>query len=179
MPRSLAPDLGGVLTLEDLGNLGEFVGGIAVVMTLVYLAIQVQRNTAALRTASRQDIVESLRAFYRPLITSGETTQIYLQGLRDYPNLPQPQRARFSALLTDQGLHFESAFALYQSGTLDLETYRSYRDFFCALITTPGGAAFWNEARPFYPTHMTEAVEVRISQGELPAILAEPSVRAE
>jgi hypothetical protein len=46
---------------ETLGNLGDFIGGIAVVVTLVYLAIQVRQNTIALRTASRQEIVRAFR----------------------------------------------------------------------------------------------------------------------
>jgi hypothetical protein len=47
--------------LEALGNLGDFIGGIAVVATLVYLALQVRQNTAALRTASWQAVVAAYR----------------------------------------------------------------------------------------------------------------------
>ena len=35
--------------LEDLGNLGDFVGGVAVVITLIYLAIQIRHNTGAVK----------------------------------------------------------------------------------------------------------------------------------
>jgi len=31
--------------LEDLGNLGDFIGGIAVIATLIYPALQVRNNT--------------------------------------------------------------------------------------------------------------------------------------
>ena len=36
------------LNLEALGNLGDFVGGIAVVVTLIYLALQVRQNNEQL-----------------------------------------------------------------------------------------------------------------------------------
>ncbi len=39
--------------LENLGNLGDFVGGIGVVVTLVYLAIQVRSNTRQVEENSR------------------------------------------------------------------------------------------------------------------------------
>jgi hypothetical protein len=42
--------------LEALGNMGHFIGGIAVVITLVYLALQIRHNTAAVEAASRQDV---------------------------------------------------------------------------------------------------------------------------
>jgi hypothetical protein len=41
-----------MMTLSDLGDLGDFLGGIGVFITLVYLAIQVRRNTMAVRSTS-------------------------------------------------------------------------------------------------------------------------------
>ena len=39
-------------TLQDLGSLGEFVGAIGVVVSLVYLAQQMRQNTTSVRAAS-------------------------------------------------------------------------------------------------------------------------------
>ena len=36
------------LTIQDLGSLGEFFGSIAVLATLVYLALQTRQNTEAI-----------------------------------------------------------------------------------------------------------------------------------
>lgn len=47
--------------LDTLGNLGDFVGGIAVVITLIYLAVQVRQNTSALKAASWQEVVSGAR----------------------------------------------------------------------------------------------------------------------
>ena len=33
------------MTLQDLGNVSQFIGGIAIVISLIYLAIQVRQNT--------------------------------------------------------------------------------------------------------------------------------------
>ena len=40
--------------LEDLGNLGDFLGGIAVIATLIYLAIQLRQNTRILQSVGEQ-----------------------------------------------------------------------------------------------------------------------------
>jgi hypothetical protein len=42
------------VTLEDLGNLGDFIGGLAVIVTLFYLAVQIRQNTRMLRSAGEQ-----------------------------------------------------------------------------------------------------------------------------
>ncbi len=40
------------MDLTQLANLGEFIGGVAVVVTLVYLAAQVRQNTNAIKVSS-------------------------------------------------------------------------------------------------------------------------------
>jgi hypothetical protein len=45
--------------LEELGNIGDFVGGLAVVVTLVYLALQIRQNTATTRVQTVQHLLTS------------------------------------------------------------------------------------------------------------------------
>ena len=53
------------MTLEDLGNLGEFVGAIAVVITLVYLSIQIRHNTRMMRHQILRSRHDALNQTYR------------------------------------------------------------------------------------------------------------------
>jgi hypothetical protein len=45
--------------LDVLGNLGDFVGGLAVVVTLIYLALQIRQNTATTRVQTVQHLLTS------------------------------------------------------------------------------------------------------------------------
>ena len=45
LPLNADPLGGGARVLEDLGNLGDFLGGLAVIATLIYLAVQVRQNS--------------------------------------------------------------------------------------------------------------------------------------
>ena len=47
------------MTLEDLGNVGEFTAAIATLVTLVYLALQIRQNTRSVRSAAYQSAVAS------------------------------------------------------------------------------------------------------------------------
>ena len=42
--------------LDELGNIGDFLGGLAVVVTLVYLALQIRQNTATTRVQTVQHL---------------------------------------------------------------------------------------------------------------------------
>ena len=47
------------MTLEDLGNIGEFVAAIATLITLIYLAAQIRRSSTAVEAATNQAVSDS------------------------------------------------------------------------------------------------------------------------
>ena len=156
--------------LEALGNLGDFIGGIAVVATLIYLAVQVRQNTAALRTASRQEIVAGFREYNRLSFHPGAIRAFEL-GLRRDPNLSEEERGLFAAQINDHVVFFQGAYALYEAGTLEDDTYQAYLTYLAAQLATPGGAEWWGEVSPLYTPRMVSAVNERLRQGGLPDLL--------
>ena len=48
------------MTLENLGNIGEFVGALAVVLSLIYLAVQIRQNTHQIEENTEVTRVTSL-----------------------------------------------------------------------------------------------------------------------
>ena len=42
------------MTLANLANIGEFIGGIAVIVSLIYLALQIRHNTKTVRGSTLQ-----------------------------------------------------------------------------------------------------------------------------
>ena len=122
--------------LDQLGNIGDFVGGIAVVITLIYLALQIRSNTVAVETASRQDVTTGFRD-WNWLTLDPRNMSALVVGMRRYPNMTPEQKWIFSSMVNDQAHHLESALALYESGTLkgDLPNLLDY-----ALFAEPPAA---------------------------------------
>jgi hypothetical protein len=156
--------------LDALGNLGDFIGGIAVIVTLIYLATQVRLHTAALRTASRQDISAGYRAQNDHLIDP-QVSEAYALGLRHYPDMPSEQKRIFAHAINDHALFFQTAFALYEAGTLGEENYTPYLTWFACHLATPGGSIWWNEAGAFYNADLVHAIELKLSEQKLPNVL--------
>ena len=46
------------MDIQTLGNLGEFIGSLAVLVTLLYLAIQTKQTVTITRQSSLSDILE-------------------------------------------------------------------------------------------------------------------------
>ncbi len=56
------------MDLSQLANLGEFIGGVAVLVTLVYLALQVRQGNMIERRNGDRAFAEQIdRAFFEPM----------------------------------------------------------------------------------------------------------------
>ena len=69
-------------TIQDLGAIGEFVGAFAVVVTLIYLTLQVRQSTAQARLASIQAVNASNDSAFNPIYIP-ENTRVWTVGLED------------------------------------------------------------------------------------------------
>ena len=157
------------MTLQDLGNVGEFVAAIATIATLAYLALQIRRNTTSVRAASRLEIASGWRAYNR-LVLDSDARLTYAKGLREFPDMPFDQRSLFSVLLGDHAVFFQGTFALYEEGQLDEGTYQDYLTWFACQIATPGGSEWWAETSGFLVKGAAAAVNATLARGELPDI---------
>ena len=167
------------MNLESLGNIGEFIGGLAVIASLVYLAVQIRQNTKLLRSASRQDIVSGYRAHSRLFLEPGRS-RAYAEGLSAYPDMPFDEKSMFGYLVADHAVFFQAVFALHESGTLEDEVYQAYLDWFACHLATPGGSVWWAQIRSILtPRRMVEAVDARLARGGLPDIRELPQWQLE
>lgn len=84
-----------------LGNYGEFVGAIAVVITLVYLSLQVrgaaeqvEQNQQAIRTQNQQSVCENFNT-WRKMVLDGDNHQIWFRGINDLSDLNEAEKQKF------------------------------------------------------------------------------------
>ena len=73
--------------------------------------------------------------------------------------------------MSEHTLFFQSAFALYESGQLETETYHAYREWIAVFLATPGGSAWWEGARLVYASRVAEALDERLHRGGLANVL--------
>ena len=76
------------MNLEALGNIGDFLGGIGVVVTLVYLAAQIRQNTAQLRSnaegarvAALDETTRSLGLWQDGIVSRRDVAALWERGL--------------------------------------------------------------------------------------------------
>ena len=86
------------MNLDALGNLGDFIGGIAVIASFIYLALQIRQNTKTLCANSVQELTENILRATAALIEP-ENAEIYIRGAQSYSLLTREEKLRFQLLL--------------------------------------------------------------------------------
>ena len=82
------------MSLNDLANMGQVIGAIAVVISLIYVALQIRQNTNAVRSATAQSVHEHFASWYHLIAADAELSRIVADGLRDYQLLSENERTR-------------------------------------------------------------------------------------
>jgi len=106
------------MSLNDLANLGQIIGAIAVVISLIYVALQIRQNTNAVRSATAQTVHEHFANWYRLVAADGELARIVANGLRDYGSLSEQERVRFVAAFMSFLSYSQNAFLKWREGLL-------------------------------------------------------------
>ncbi len=137
---------------DAIGAVGEILGGLGVLGSLIYLATQIRDNTRNLQAASLQSILDGPRdRFFLPLATSGETSDIFARGLNSLDHLDDAERRRFFLLMFEQFFQMQQVMELHERGLLPKPDYDAWLKFAASLVTTPGGTAIW----PYAETTLT------------------------
>ena len=110
--------LGGVLTIQDLGNIGEFVAAIATVVTLVYLAVQIRQNTRSLTAAAHQDATRSANDWGALFIHHPETAALFRKGIADPTALDPEESIEFDHIASSLLRNYSLAKQLTEDGLI-------------------------------------------------------------
>jgi hypothetical protein len=104
------------VTIQEYGSIGEIVGAIATVATLIYLALQIRANTLATKADTRRTNQNNRQLAYSDIIASEEVASIFKAGLADRSGLSSTERIRFNFLFSKVVADSANAFADQRDG---------------------------------------------------------------
>jgi hypothetical protein len=155
------------LSLQDLGNLGEFIGAIGVVVSLIYLAAQIRHNTRAVRASAQQETTRDASDFLGQVSSSAEMARILRVGLGEWDKLDDDDRMRFSMLLFRVFFNFQHLFSLNREHNLEPEFWASQREVVLWYMRQPGVHRWWSGSKSRLNRSFVEYIESEaIQQGD-------------
>jgi hypothetical protein len=104
---------------EAISAVGESIGGIAVIASLIYLGLQTRSNAKATEGLVRRQIADSSQLAYLTAVESPEFSSLVTRALMSNSELESDERSQMIRFINAIFLNFEVAYHQYESGLYD------------------------------------------------------------
>lgn len=147
------------MTLQEWGALGELIGGIAIIVSLIYVGVQVKDSAKATRSAAANDASVSMQAWYLELGSNRQASDIWLNAMRSPEPLSTHDEFQFLMSMHAVFLGFQNCYLLSQEGTLDPEIREALTFAIIAVKDLPGMDRYWRQRKGFLHSGFTRYVD--------------------
>ena len=154
------------MDITTLAAWGEFLGGIGVIASLIYLASQIRQNSKLLRASVASVINETTTRIGILAAEDPEVARLYFEGLADPSALTAIDRRRFDSMIGTfvGGLQQELQFA--QDGIIAPSLWASRIRGTRWMLHQPGMQQWWEEWQNLYSDDLVALVDGLIREGE-------------
>ena len=153
-------------TLQALGNLGEFIGAVGVVISLVYLARQMIQNTTSVRAASFNSMVQNSIGLLEHSFRDSEFAAFLNRAESDPDSLTSDERIRWDAYMTAVYRHFGNLMYQQRVGALDSQMWEAYQQTLKEHLRTPSWGDWYGQNSKVFSAALTEQVKRALAEIE-------------
>ena len=133
------------MDLTQLANLGEFIGGVAVLVTLVYLALQVRQSNTWNRQQGFRDAQGRTIDWVEHVTSTKEIAHLYNTGCADYEALDDDDQFRFNWIQTRRWAAFELVVDYHEGGSMKDEILLIVESYLRQDLSKPGIRRWWSD----------------------------------
>ncbi len=161
------------MKLSELASVAEIIGAFAIVISLVYVGVQLTQNTKGIRAQSYYNVLSGKNALYRELASNTELLNTVLQGIAADPPLSSVLDGQKTHLILYAFMNeFETTYLLYVAGAVEEEIWLRDKAQMAGMIGFPGMSDWWSLAKQYF--HKDFVAEVEATEPIVP-ITYDPS----
>lgn len=154
------------MSLETLANIGEFVGGLAVIISLLYVAHGLRTNTRTMCASSAAVSQDSLASLNELVASDPELAELLARATerRTLEGFKREEVIRLSAFLRAATQRFESMYFRYEARLLEERVWEVRRKWLAGFLKLPYVAEWWSAEREisvFMPEFIADLESVR------------------
>jgi len=151
------------MPLEQLANIAEVFGLLVVAVTLIFLTVQMRQNTRATRSATANDSISMVVAWYGEMGNCEQSSTLFYNALAD-PEAQTPE-AWLQFVLNLHGflLAIQNSYYLGIEGTLDDRITQSLTEVIIAVKDQPGFRLFWRQRKAIFFPEFQDYIDTTMS----------------
>jgi len=110
------------MNIMELGAIGELVGGVAVIASLIYVGIQVRQNTSAIRADSAQGFADSINGAILKVAGGGESARCLRLAFENSEAMTDDEKITADHIAIASFQSYDSGLLQAELGSLDEAT---------------------------------------------------------
>ena len=130
------------------------------IITLIYLAVQIRTNTKTTRLQSYYDLVARRSAWMSEVADSQEMTEIFYAGAQGELSSGVDSQ-RFLMVMLNFMSHFQDVYLQFRAGIVEDDVWQAERKMLAAMVHAPGVQDWWEQARQYFmPDFIQEVARI-------------------
>jgi hypothetical protein len=123
---------------DAINAVSQLISSVAVVVSVLYLAVQLRSSTRVARVAAMDAASAALRDVTKPFMENAELGRLWRIGLENLDTLSAEDQARFFHAAHQFLKALETIHYHYVYGLLDAQLWEGWRELLRHYINTPG-----------------------------------------
>jgi hypothetical protein len=152
------------LKLSELASIAEIIGAFAVVISLIYVGVQVNDSTGAVRSASANDANVALQNWYLQIGSDQQTSELFYEALTSEEALSNQKEFQFLMMLHGAFLAFQNSYLLAEEGTIDAELREAITAAILGVKELPGMKRYWRQRKSYLHSGFADYVDELLKQ---------------
>ncbi len=150
------------MTLEEWAAVGEIVGGGAILVSLIYVAVQIRQANRNSRASAIQSFSSQ---FSTAMLAFGEprNVELHLSANTGLASLSESDLAEYTALLMTMFRMWESFFIQQQEGVMDKPMFDALMRQARYLYESQGARELWNKRKSVFTPEFANFLDNEIS----------------
>ncbi len=145
--------------LSNWSSIAEIVSGVAVIISLVFIILELNRNTEAVESATLQAAMDASNEFLLLIVENPELAQLVEKARTSYSSLTAEEIPTYTFLMRNQWVRFQTNYSQWTRGVMDDEDWFFYEKIFCDVTRDEGIVQSWSLHRDFLRADFSEYVE--------------------
>ena len=149
-----------MFTWEGLSAIAEIIGAVAVVVSLIYLAVQIRQSGQIGRLAAHQGLSDSISAAMEPFYSNPEMNRIWNLAASAPDQLTPEEQERFGIALY---LIFGKFYNAYLLAEIDPALSERYVQLMDRLLVRGAVQSWWERQRVYFDPEYAALVDARLN----------------
>ena len=158
---------------EAISAIGQIVGAVGVIISVIYLALQVRSNARQTRLASMRSMSGAFNEWLYGLAGNPQIGDLYYRGMRDFQGIEGADLPRFSALMDSLFRIYEDMYYQKLEGHLDPRVWRGFEAIMRDIIAYSGAQAWWRSRSHWFSREFAEYIDELARTAKPPSLYRE------